>query len=95
VTSWLQGTSRDGDPHDHQHNLFARMVHTDSDGRWRALDTMALRHQLPAMQAIVAVHAEAAMTREWGIEWAPREDGAGNEIRGVSQELMDEFSSRA
>src|SRR5215472_1073160 len=95
VTSWLQGTSRDGDPHDHEHNLFARMVRTDSDGRWRALDSMALRNQLPAMQAIVTAHAEAAMTREWGIEWTPREDGAGNEIRGISQNLMDEFSSRA
>lgn len=95
VTSWLQGTSRDGDPHDHEHNLFARMVRTDSDSRWRALDTMALRHQLPAMQAIVATHAEAAMTREWGIAWAPREDGAGNEISGVTQQQMDEFSSRA
>ena len=49
VTSWLQGTSRDGDPHDHVHNLFARMVHTDRDGKWRALDTMALRYQLPGL----------------------------------------------
>src|SRR5215469_428377 len=93
VTSWLQGTSRDGDPHDHEHNLFARMVRTDSDGRWRALDTMALRHQLPAVQAIVTAHAEAAMTRAFGIAWVPRADGAGNEIRGVTQEQMDEFSS--
>jgi hypothetical protein len=70
VTTWLQGTSRDGDPHDHQLNLFARMVQTDSDGRWRALDTMALRYQLPAMQAIVAAHAEAAITREWRIDFS-------------------------
>ena len=37
VTSWLQGTSRDGDPHDHIHNLFARIVHTDwtvNGARW-------------------------------------------------------------
>jgi hypothetical protein len=95
VTSWLQGTSRDGDPHDHEHNLFARTVRTDSDGRWRALDTMALRHQLPAMQAIVTAYAEAAMTRAFGVAWAPRADGAGNEIAGITQALMDEFSSRA
>ena len=94
VTSWLQGTSRDGDPHDHVHNLFARMVHTDRDGKWRALDTMALRYQLPAMNAIAAAHVEAALTREFGVKWVPREDGAGNEIRGVSQELIDEFSRR-
>src|SRR5215472_9038906 len=95
VTSWLQGTSRDGDPHDHEHNLFARMVRTDTDGRWRALDTMALRHQLPAMQAIVTAHAEAAMTRAFGVAWVARADGAGNEIRGVTQAQMDKFSSRA
>jgi hypothetical protein len=95
VTSWLQGTSRDGDPHDHEHNLFARMVRTDSDGRWRALDTMALRHQLPAMQAIVTAHAESAMTRAFGVAWVARADGAGNEIRGVTQAQMDKFSSRA
>jgi conjugative relaxase-like TrwC/TraI family protein len=95
VTSWLQGTSRDGDPHDHEHNLFARMVCTEADGRWRALDTMALRHQLPAMQAIVTAHAEAAMTRAFGVAWVARADGAGNEIAGITQEQMDEFSSRA
>src|SRR5690349_14425889 len=95
VTSWLQGTSRDGDPHDHEHNLFARMVRTEADGRWRALDTMALRHQLPAMQAIVTAHAEAAMTRAFGVAWVARADGAGNEIRGVTQAQMDKFSSRA
>jgi conjugative relaxase-like TrwC/TraI family protein len=90
----LQGTSRDGDPHDHEHNLFARMVRTEADGRWRALDTMALRHQLPAMQAIVTAHAEAAMTRAFAVAWVPRADGAGNEIAGITQEQMDEFSSR-
>jgi len=40
VTTWLQGTSRDGDPHDHSHNVWARMALTLSDGKWRALDTM-------------------------------------------------------
>ena len=33
VTSWLQGTSRDGDPQDHIHNQIARIVQTVSDGR--------------------------------------------------------------
>jgi hypothetical protein len=95
VTSWLQGTSRDGDPHDHVHNLFARMVQTDRDGKWRALDTMALRYQLPAAQAIAAAHVEAGLTREFGVAWVPRPDGAGNEICGITQETMDAYSSRA
>ena len=94
-TSWLQGTSRDGDPHDHHHNLFARMVQTVSDGKWRANDTMALRRQLPAMQAVATAHAEAELSPAFGISWEARADGKGNEIRGVEQAHMDMFSARA
>jgi hypothetical protein len=43
VTSWLQGTSRDGDPQDHIHNQVARITRTLSDGKWRALDTASVR----------------------------------------------------
>jgi len=43
VTSWLQGTSRDGDPQDHIHNQIARITRTVRDGKWRALDTASLR----------------------------------------------------
>ena len=43
VTSWLQGTSRDGDPQDHIHNQIARMSLTARDGKWRALDTAGIR----------------------------------------------------
>ena len=43
VTSWLQGTSRDGDPQDHIHNQIARITRTYRDGKWRALDTMSVR----------------------------------------------------
>jgi hypothetical protein len=33
ITSWLQGTSRDGDPQDHIHNQIARITRTLSDGK--------------------------------------------------------------
>ena len=95
VSSWLQGTSRDGDPQDHVHNQFARLVQTICDGKWRALDTVSLRAQLPAMQAIAAAHVECGLTREFGVAWVARADGAGNEIRGVTQAQMDAYSSRA
>jgi AAA domain/TrwC relaxase len=94
VSSWLQGTSRDGDPQDHVHNQFARLVQTVSDGKWRALDTVSLRAQLPAMQAVAAAHVECGLTREFGVEWVARADSAGNEIRGVTQAQMDAYSSR-
>src|SRR6266542_3664449 len=95
ASSWLQGTSRDGDPQDHVHNQLARMVRTRRDGKWRALDTVALRSQLPAMQAVAAAHAECGLSREFGVGWVARPDGAGNEIRGVTQAQMDAYSSRA
>ncbi|MBV9094967.1 MAG: relaxase domain-containing protein [Streptosporangiaceae bacterium] len=47
VTTWLQGTNRQGEPHDHSHNLFARMAITESDGKARALDTMRIRPAEP------------------------------------------------
>jgi hypothetical protein len=94
VSSWLQGTSRDGDPQDHVHNQFARMARTDRDGKWRALDTMALRGQLPAMAAIAAAHVEAGLSRAFGVAWVPRPDGKGREIRGVTQAQMDAYSTR-
>jgi conjugative relaxase-like TrwC/TraI family protein len=94
VSSWLQGTSRDGDPQDHVHNQFARIARTDRDGRWRALDTLALRGQLPAMAAVAAAHVEAGLSRAFGVAWVPRPDGKGREIRGVTQAQMDAYSTR-
>ena len=94
VSSWLQGTSRDGDPQDHIHNQIARMVKTARDGKWRALDTVCLRQILGAVQAVVATHAECGLTREFGVAWVPRKDGIGNEIAGITQEQMDAYSSR-
>src|SRR6266536_2232289 len=94
VTTWLQGTSRDGDPHDHSHNVFARMALTESDGKWRALDTMSLRHHLGGMEAIVDARVQSALSREFGVAWLPRPDGRCNEIAGITQEVMDAYSTR-
>jgi TrwC relaxase len=41
VTSWLQGTSRDGDPQDHVHNQIARITRTTSDGNGARLTPRA------------------------------------------------------
>lgn len=93
-TSWLQGTSRDGDMHDHVHNPILPRVRTVSDGRWRATDTMAIRRQIPAIQATAAAYVEAALSREFGVAWIRRADGTGNEIAGVTRTEIDAFSSR-
>lgn len=94
ASSWLQGTSRDGDPQDHVHNQVARIC-VAADGKWRAVDTVSLRSQLPALQAVAAAHAECGLSRVFGVEWIARADGRGNEIRGVTQAQMDTYSSRA
>jgi conjugative relaxase-like TrwC/TraI family protein len=94
VTTWLQGTSRDGEPHDHSHNVIARMARTDADGVWRAVDTMALRGQLGAMSAIVDARVQSALSRDFGVRWVARADGLGHEIDGITQETLDAFSTR-
>ena len=80
--------------HDHIHNPVLPRVRTLSDGKWRATDTMAIRRQIPAIQATAAAYVEAALSREFGVEWVPRADGMGNEIRGITQAEIDAFSSR-
>jgi TrwC relaxase len=94
VTSWLQGTSRDGDPQDHIHHQIARITRTVSDGRWLAHDTASLRVVLGALQAVAATAVEYELTREFGVAWVPRADGHGNEIQGVTQAQMDAYSTR-
>jgi conjugative relaxase-like TrwC/TraI family protein len=94
VTSWLQGTSRDGDPQDHVHNQIARITRTFRDGKWRVLDTMSVRAVLGALQAVAAMAVECGLTRDFGVAWIPRADGRGNEIRGISQAQMDAYSTR-
>ncbi|MGH3286380.1 MAG: MobF family relaxase, partial [Streptosporangiaceae bacterium] len=95
VIAWFrQHTSRDGDPQLHVHNLILHKVCRESDGQWRALDSMSLYRHRPAASAIAALGAENALTRDFGVRWIPRADGHGREIAGVGQALMDMFSSR-
>jgi hypothetical protein len=94
IASFRQHTSRDGDPQLHVHNLILHKVRRESDGAWRALDSMSLYRHRPAASAIAALAAENALTRRFAVRWAPRADGHGREIAGVQQALMDMFSSR-
>ena len=94
IASFRQHTSRDGDPQLHVHNLILHKVQRESDGAWRALDSMSLYRHRPAASAIAALAAENALARKFGVQWIPRADGHGREIAGVDQALMDMFSSR-
>src|SRR5215469_16479263 len=55
---------------------------------------MRIRSHLGAMSAVVATYVEPALAREFGVRWARRADGMGNEISGVTQEWKDAFSTR-
>ena len=94
VAHWLQHTSRDGDMQLHVHSQIAHVARTGTDGKWRAPDSLGYAEHVGAVAAITAQHLEEALTGRFGLEWAPREDGNGFEIKGVSQEMMDLFSSR-
>jgi conjugative relaxase-like TrwC/TraI family protein len=94
VASWYQHTSRDGDPHLHFHNQIAHLARTRSDGKWRAPFNRGYYDHIRAAAEVFAAHFESALTRRFGLEWIPRADGRGYEIKGISQAVIDAFSSR-
>jgi conjugative relaxase-like TrwC/TraI family protein len=94
VASWYQHTSRDGDPQLHLHNQILHAARTGVDGKWRAPDSYRYGEHVGAAAQMLLAVLEPAMTRRWGLKWVRRADGYGFEIKGISQELMEEFSSR-
>ena len=94
VSSWLQGTSRDGDPQDHIHNQIARMSLTDADGKWRTVDTAGVRAQLGAVRATFGAHLRSEMTHRFGVEWVARKDGDGFELKGITRAQIEKYSTR-
>jgi hypothetical protein len=87
--------SRDGDPQLHVHVAIANLVQRadEADGKWRSLDGK----QLYAMKLSVAAAADRALESQLiqrGYAMVLRPDGSGAEVGGVSQEVMDLFSSR-
>ena len=94
VASWYQHTSRDGDMQLHEHNQIAHVAITRDDGKGRAPDSTAYYEHVRAAGQIASVHAEAALTRRFGMSWVPRADGMGFGIDGIGADLMGVFSHR-
>jgi conjugative relaxase-like TrwC/TraI family protein len=94
VASWYQHTSRDGDMLLHHHNQVAHVAFTRHDGKWRAPDSTAYYEHARAAGQVASVHAEAALTRRFGMGWGPRPDGMGYGIDGIGADLIDVFSHR-
>ena len=73
----------------------ARMVRTDRDGKWRAVDTMALRDQAAAAKGIAEAHFQSFLVRDLGLRLVPGQGDRGPEIEGVTAEQMEAYSSRS
>ncbi|MFC6582120.1 MobF family relaxase [Planomonospora parontospora] len=93
VASFRQHTSRNGDPQLHVHNAALSRVEC-ADGEWRSLDSRAIHRARPAAAAIAERVTAEALVRELGVQCRARADGNGFEVVGVTQELIDSFSSR-
>ncbi len=87
--------SRDGDPQLHVHIAIATLVQRadGADEKWRKPDMRALYNQRLSIAAQVDREMEGRLIAR-GYAMVPRADGNGCEVGGVSQQVMDLFSSR-
>ncbi len=90
---FLHHLSRDGDPQLHVHVAIWNRVQR-ADGKWRSLDSRSLHNQRLAVAPVADRILETKLTA-LGYVMVPRADGNGAEVGGVSQDVMDLFSSRA
>ena len=92
----LHHLSRDGDPQLHVHvAIWNRVQRADgADDKWRTLDSRSLHNQRLAVAPVADRILETRLSA-LGYVMVPRADGNGAEVGGVSQDVMDLFSSRA
>jgi conjugative relaxase-like TrwC/TraI family protein len=93
---FLHHLSRDGDPQLHVHvAIWNRVQRADgADGKWRTLDSRSLHNQRLAVAPVADRILETKLSA-LGYAMVPRPDGNGAEVGGVSQDVIDLFSSRA
>ena len=93
---FLHHLSRDGDPQLHVHvAIWNRIQRADgADDTWRTLDSRSLHGQRLGIAPVADRILETRLAA-LGYVMVPRADGNGAEIGGVSQDVMDLFSSRA
>jgi conjugative relaxase-like TrwC/TraI family protein len=96
ATSWLHTISRDGDPQLHVHLAVLNAVQRadGADDQWRAADGQHF-YQLRHLYGVTVDRAYEQRLLDMGYAMVDRADGNGAEVGGVSQQVMDQFSSRA
>jgi hypothetical protein len=93
VASFLQHTSRDGDPQLHVHNAILNRAE-NGDGTWRTLDSRAIYRARAGAAAVGGRVMDEIIARELAAAYEQRPDGRGRELAGVPQAVKDMFSSR-
>ena len=93
VASFLQHTSRDGDPQLHVHNAILNRV-PNADGTWRTLDSRAVYRARAAASAVGGRVMDEIIARELATQYEQRPDGKGRELTGVPHAVTKMFSSR-
>ena len=93
---FLHHISRDGDPHLHVHiAVWNRVQRADgADQKWRTLDSRSLHNQRLAVAPVTDRSVETRLSA-LGYAMVPRPDGNGAEVGGISQDVMNLFSSRS
>jgi conjugative relaxase-like TrwC/TraI family protein len=93
---FLHHLSRDGDPQLHVHvAIWNRVQRADgADAKWRTLDSRSLHNQRLGVAPVADRILETRLSA-LGYAMVPRADGNGAEVGGVSQDVIDLFSSRA
>ena len=92
AASFRQHTSRALDPQLHTHVVIPNRVLT-TDGRWLALDARTLKLDQRTLSALYHAGLRAELARSLGVEWEGPANGIA-EMRGLTKELLEEFSSR-
>ncbi len=88
-----QSTSRADDPQLHTHVVISAKVQTP-DGRWLALDALALKKHQQAFGYLYQSVLRAEVTARFGMVFEPIVNGQA-EIAGLGDGLLEQFSKRA
>ncbi len=98
AASFTHFDSRDGDPQLHDHVVVLNRVQAKDDGAWRTLDSRGLFASTVMLSEMHQGVLSDLLTAELGWGWEPharRSSPAPKwEVAGVSQRLMEEFSTR-
>jgi len=98
AASFTHFDSRDGDPQLHDHVVVLNRVQAKDDGVWRTLDSRGLFASTVMLSEMHQGVLSDLLTAELGWDWEPHARRSSPvakwEVAGVSERLMDEFSTR-